>query len=270
MSNENFAGEKLPATVKECGKLKDIHDFSEAKNSTANSRLKRNGQRDRRRSVHIKRTKKETKYWAKEDELLLTHIPYGSESTKSPHILINKWFHRLKKNCIVLKNPRENDNQRNRKIFYDVDFIGENVKYISSKKYINFQMENIKQKWILILVKFKDIMFNTKLSFITESGFLIQDQQIADKNDGYVVLATIKHDKKLVTNSDFFSEVEISLAQKFFYNQVKKKKNDYHFNTTGRIHSFGYGPRYNQDPITKYSFAKFANSKFIMLLFDYV
>ena len=131
-------------------------------------------------------------------------------------------------------------------------------------------MENIKQKWILILVKFKDIMFNTKLSFITESGYLIQDREIADKNDGYVVLATIKHDKKLITDSVSFSDVERMLAQKFFYNQVKKK-NDYHFNTTGRIHSFGYGPRYNQEPVTKYSFAKFANSKFIIILvFEYI
>ena len=102
-------------------------------------------------------------------------------------------------------------------------------------------MENTKQKWILILVKFKDIKFNSKLSFITESGFLIQDQQIADKNDGYVVLATIKHDKKLITDSVSFSNAEKMLAQKIFYNQVQKKKNNYHFNTTGRIHSFGLG-----------------------------
>ena len=104
--------------------------------------------------------KKETKYWVREDELLLTHIPYSGDSTKSPHILINKWFHRLKKNCIVLKNPRENNDKSNCKVFYDVDFIGENVKYVSTQKFINFQMENTKQKWILNLVKFKDIMFN--------------------------------------------------------------------------------------------------------------
>ena len=224
MSDENIEGKKIPATVNNSDEPEKNPDFCDAINSTENSRLKRNGQRDRRRSVNFKRKKKETKYWAKEDELLLTHIPYGGESTKSPHILINKWFHRLKKNCIVLKNPRENDDRKNRKIFYDIDFIGENIQYVSTKKYINFKMENIKQKWILILVKFKDIMFNTKLSFITESGYLIQEREIGDKNDGYVVLATIKHDKKLITDSVSFSDVERMLAQKFFYNQVKKKK----------------------------------------------
>ena len=53
-----------------------------------------------------------------------------------------------------------NNDKSNRKVFYDVDFIGENVKYVSTQKFINFQMENTKQKWILNLVKFKDIMFN--------------------------------------------------------------------------------------------------------------
>ena len=47
--------------------------------------------------------RKEKNYWDKEDEILESHIPYGSDGTKSPHILINKWFHRLRGNCIALK-----------------------------------------------------------------------------------------------------------------------------------------------------------------------
>ena len=62
----------------------------------------------------------------------------------------------------------------NRKIFYDIDFIGENIKYCTMKKYLNLQLENTSQKWILILVKFKEVMFNRKLSFFTESFFLNQ------------------------------------------------------------------------------------------------
>ena len=165
------------------------------------------------------------------------------------------------------QKSKRNGDRGNRKIFYDIDFIRDNVKYFSTKRFMNFQIENTKQKWILILVKFKDVMNNDKLSFFSESGFLIQDKQIPDDNSGYVVLATIKHDSKLVSNSTSFSAAEKTLAQKFFYNQCKKKKNDYHFNTTGRIHSFGYGPRYNQDPVTKYSFAKFAQSKFVIMIF---
>ena len=68
-------------------------------------------------------------------------------------------------------------------------------------------------------------MYNSKLSFFTERGFLIQDQQIADNNNGYVVMATINHDTKLKTDSDPFSEEEkIFVAEKFFHNQCNRKK----------------------------------------------
>ena len=61
--------------------------------SSTNSCIKRINERDKCRSIEHKRMKKEKKYWTKEDNLLLTHIPYNGESTNSPHILINKWFH---------------------------------------------------------------------------------------------------------------------------------------------------------------------------------
>ena len=130
----------------------------------------------------------------------------------------------MRKSCINLKNPRENGERKNCKIFYD--------------------------------------MFNPKLSFFTESGFLIQDQEIKENNNGYVVLATINHNTKLPIEYDSFSDEEKILAQFFFYNQSKKSKNDYHYNTTGRIHSFGYGRMYHQVPVTKHSFVKFVTSMF--------
>ena len=135
------------------------------------SRRKRYSERDRSRSIENKRNKKESKYWAKEDEILLTHTPYNGDSTKSPHILINKWFHWLKKNDIALKSPRENKEKRNRKIFYEIDFIGENIKYSTTRKYLNFHLENTEQKWILILVKFEEIMYNPKLGFSLNAVF---------------------------------------------------------------------------------------------------
>ena len=68
--------------------------------------------RDKLRSIEHKRMKKENNYWTKEDDLLLTHIPYNGVTTKSPHILINKWFNRIKKNCFILKSPRENGKKK--------------------------------------------------------------------------------------------------------------------------------------------------------------
>ena len=165
--------------------------------------------------------KKEKNYWTKEDDLLLTHIPYNGQSTKSPHILINKWFHRLKKNYIVLKTPREIGEMKKRKIYYEIDFMGENIKYSRMNNYINLQLKNTLQKWILVLVKFKDIMSNPKLCFFTETGFLIKDEEIDWNKKGYVVLAAIKHDNKFTSKQESFSPDKISLRKKFFYNVAK-------------------------------------------------
>ena len=208
-----------------------------------------------------KKSKKKKKYFKREDHILDTHIPYNGDATKSPHILIQKWFHRLRENCIVLKMPQEEGKLKNRLIHYEIDYIGRNVMYKTKNKYLNIQLENTKQKWVLILVKFKEVRFNPKLCFITESGDLIPQEQIANYNDGYVVLAAINHDTKLTTDHESFSDEELSLAKKFFYNQSNNSKKEYHYNTTGTIHSFGYGPMYHQDPLTKYSVAKFATSK---------
>ena len=153
---------------------------------------------------------------------------------------------------------------KNRKIYYDIDYVGENVRYCRKKKYLNLQLENIKQKWILILIKFKDIMYNPKLSFFTENVFFIQDERLAENEKGYVVLAAVKHDNKFITNGESFSYSEILLAKKFLYNQSNGNKKNCHFDTSGTIHSFGYGLMYHQDPLTRHSFAKFSTSKFFL------
>ena len=94
------------------------------------SQHKRMVRRDKKMSMKNKKLKKEEKKWSNEDQILLTHIPYNCDSTKSPHILINKWYHRLSDNCIVLSKPREINSSKNRQIYYDIDFIGKNVKYV--------------------------------------------------------------------------------------------------------------------------------------------
>ena len=133
--------------------------------------------------------------------------------------------------------------------------------------YLNLQLENTTQKWILILVKFNEVILNQKLPFFTESGFLINDEDIAQNKKGYVVLATINHDSKFTGKQESFSPDEILLAKNFFYNQSDGNKKDYHFETSGAIHSFGYGPMYHPDFITKHSFGTFATRKFLFVLF---
>ena len=59
----------------------------------------------------------------------------------------------------------------------------------------------------------------------------------------------------------FFSEKELAIARKYLYNQWSKSKKEYHYKTSGKIHSFGYGAMYFLHPVTKYCVDKFATSK---------
>ena len=76
----------------------------------------------------------------------------------------------------------------------------------------------------MLLVRFKDIMFNSKLCFFTETGVLLDENNLAKNNEGYIVLATIQHDSRLLQQHTPFSSKEINLANKFLYNQISTSK----------------------------------------------
>ena len=113
----------------------------------------------------------------------------------------------------------------------------------------------------MILVKFEEVRFNPKLCFITERGHLIRKEELSKNSDGYVVLAATNNYSKLTSDHDPFSNEEISLAKKIFYNQSNSSKKEYQYNTTDTIQSFGYGPMYHQDHVTKHTIVKFSTSK---------
>ena len=62
---------------------------------------KRQWKHDKRHSLRRKKEKKYDKYFKTHDSILETHIPHGPTANKSPHIIIKKWYHRVKDNYIV-------------------------------------------------------------------------------------------------------------------------------------------------------------------------
>ena len=95
-------------------------------------------------SMNAKKIRKEKQLWNREDQILETHILYKWDSTKSPHFLVRKWFHRLQANCIILKNPKEFGTSNHRKIFYGIDYVGKNIRYSNVNNYMNLHVENTK------------------------------------------------------------------------------------------------------------------------------
>ena len=62
-----------------------------------------------------------------------TRIPYNCDAMIFPHILINKWFHGLRHNCKDVKNPKETGKSKERKIFYQINFVGKNIRGNNAK-----------------------------------------------------------------------------------------------------------------------------------------
>ena len=151
--------------------------------------------------------------------------------------------------------------KNNQKIFYKIDEVGKNVKLSSKSRYMNLQLDSIKQKWVMILVRFKDVMWNSKLCFYSETGFLIENEKLSSNEGGYVVLVTVFKDQKLVNQEYSFNENELLLSKKYFYNQTQGSNKEYHFRASGTIHSFGYGAMYHRNPITGHTINQFANSE---------
>ena len=67
-------------------------------------------------------------------------------ANKSPHILINFWLPCIVHNAIIKKNPQEYGKGNARKMFYDIEGIGQNIRYYPVKKYLSLELETISLK----------------------------------------------------------------------------------------------------------------------------
>ena len=204
----------------------DISTSEVAKRHTSNQSM-RQWKHDKRRSVRRKELMKARKYFNNHDDILETHIPYGPITNKSPHIMVNHWFHRLKKNCILLRLKDENNDKKNRKIFYVIEEIGENVKLTRKKKYYNLNIDGTANKKIILVVRYSDVMRNKKLSFFTETGKMIGDEKRTDKHEGYVILATIQSEQSLRDLPQQFSTNDLNLAKTYLRHPGLRKLKTY-------------------------------------------
>ena len=125
---------KSDGNIITAGKRKiDKHKDDEAGKRYQSRQAMRQWKYDKRWSMKRKDKIKTRKYFKNHDDILEAHIPYGSTANKSPHIMVNHWYHRLKNNCILLKFRSENGDKKNRKVFYEIEDIGKNVKWSKKK-----------------------------------------------------------------------------------------------------------------------------------------
>ena len=123
---------------------------------------------------------------------------------------------------------------------------------------VNLNLDKTNCHYILIVIKFKELVGVSNLTFITDTGNCIQEQDLHLNINGYVVLTTIQLESSIKNMDNLLSSEEEKLCHQYFYNQTKNGTKDYHFRTTGSVFSFGYGPQYSLSPKTKHSINRFS------------
>ena len=224
---------------------------------------KRQLKRDKKHSLKRKKQMKYDKYFKTHDSILETHIPHGPTANKSPHIIIKKWYHRVKDNCILLRLKNELNDKKNRKIYYDVEKYGKNIKVTSKKNYMNINLDGTKNNKILLIVRLRDVIDIQKICFFTETGDLVGPLNGEKSKDCYVILAMLQSEEALRDLDEQVTDNDVILAKKYLRNQVVGTEKKYHYGTTGTIHGFGFGPVYKSNEDTKHSIEMFAKSEYI-------
>ena len=111
-------------------------------------------------------------------------------------------------------------------------------------------------------IRWKEIIDGKKKKETKELGVwknLMDTWNIHLNKKRNVVLVTIQLEEHFNRMEDLSLVEDLKIYERYFYNQTKNHTKDYHFVTTGSIFSFGYGPMYSQNPITKHSIDRFSN-----------
>ena len=98
-----------------------------------------------------------------------------------------------------------------------------------------------------------------KITLYAENGKRL-DINCKDKSkDGHILLGLLTNNLKVMENeSILLSSKDIDMLEKFRINKTKMKVS-HHFNTTGKIYSFGYGPKYEKTKQHGYTIGIYAD-----------
>ena len=71
--------------------------MGECKEQPYSEKQKKIKKSDKKKIYELQKNETWKQYFDQEEQIMESHIPYNCISTKSPYILINKWFYRLQK-----------------------------------------------------------------------------------------------------------------------------------------------------------------------------
>ena len=85
---------------------------------------------------------------------------------KSPYVILsNKTFYEIKLNIIMLTKPQIEVIPRNRKLYYDIKYVGSNVNLSRKGKYYNLNPSTTKKNIIFVLISIHEMIDMDNLGF---------------------------------------------------------------------------------------------------------
>ena len=130
-SNNKKNSERTSANKNEGAKFQYNPVIHTIKTNNNSGSKKRSRKRDKQKKQKRKAVEKEKDYLHDYYNLLLHNLLKEYYTTQSPYLVISRqWFFRIKNHSIMLKDARECNDKHGRKIYYEVDKIGKNVRYI--------------------------------------------------------------------------------------------------------------------------------------------
>ena len=108
------------------------------------------------------------KAWIEYSKFMNANLEKKKNYHECPHIVVNKSLRDIIENSIILKTPNvSDDNFLNRKIYYEIDKIGKNIKIlVKNTKYRSVQLDQIVGRNFFILIKLEKVKDLSNLFFL--------------------------------------------------------------------------------------------------------
>ena len=210
-----------------------------------------------------KKSQKMDKNCRQHDSVILENSVRESFRVKTPHVILsNQRYNQIKQNAIMLTNPQVQLVPKNRKILYNIKYMGENIHLSKKGRYYNLKPCCTKRNMIYVLVAIHEVMHIENIIFYTEKGDAILQSDLNPNRQGYVLLASIQVAKKWMKNDILITDERYELINKYYINQIKQKQGSYHFGTTGTIFGLGYGPKCHRNK-DGHSIDRYSNSEYM-------
>ena len=113
--------------------------------------------------------------------------------TQSPHVILsNKTFNDINLNTIMLTQPRIENILNSRNIFYDIEWMGDNVNMKCNGKNYHINLSSCRCNIIFILAAIHEMKHVDRSIFFTEKGEMIPNPCLDTNRHGYVLLSCIQ------------------------------------------------------------------------------